>query len=508
METKKRQHNALSLATKVRIIQELDRNNLSKTEIAKKFNIPKSTLSRILKNKGKIEEAVKLGNFATDRMRMRTTAYKEIEDVLFLWFKRARSANFPISGPILEEKAKEIATRMGIEDFRVSDGWLSRFKKRHGLVLKTVSGESAAVNRDICSHWQQGRLQEILETYEQRDVFNIDEMGLFYKALPTKTLAYKGETCVGGKRSKDRITVLVGANMDGSEKLKMVVVGKSKHPRCFKGVRMLPVTYHANGKAWMTQAIFETWLREEDRRFAQQNRKVIFIVDQCPAHGQVDRLKSISLEFLPPNATAIIQPMDQGIIQNLKVLYRRQVLQRMLLCADNKKDYNVDLLSALHILTNAWECVKVSTVQRCFHHAGFSIQEVLPDEEDNIAEAEEADILFSQVTQSTSFTREDYETLDANVATCREDSLEELIAEVQDEDPCSSGDEMVCDPGPISVPDSAARDAVILLQRYFEHNGGTEFLPSLSAMHSYFVRKCLNKAKQTVITSFFPSQQY
>ncbi|KAH6919369.1 hypothetical protein HPB50_029643 [Hyalomma asiaticum] len=142
----------------------------------------------------------------------------------------------------------------------------------------------------------------------------------------------------------------------------------------------------------------------------------------------------------------------------------------------------------------------------CFHHAGFSIQEVLPDEEDNIAE--EADILFRQVTQSTSFTREDYETLDANVATCREDILEELIAEVQDEDPCSSGDEMVCDPGPISVPDSAARDAVILLQRYFEHNGGTEFLPSLSAMHSYFVRKCLNKAKQTVITSFFPSQQY
>ncbi|KAL1476352.1 hypothetical protein MTO96_018628 [Rhipicephalus appendiculatus] len=57
METRKRQHNALSLATKVKIIQELDRNDLSKTEIAKKFNIPKSTLSRILKNKGKIDEA-------------------------------------------------------------------------------------------------------------------------------------------------------------------------------------------------------------------------------------------------------------------------------------------------------------------------------------------------------------------------------------------------------------------------------------------------------------------
>ncbi|XP_075735254.1 uncharacterized protein LOC142776119 [Rhipicephalus microplus] len=45
---------------------------------------------------------------------------------------------------------------------------------------------------------------------------------------------------------------------------------------------------------------------------------------------------------------------------------------------------------------------------------------------------------------------------------------------------------MVCDPELISVADSAARDAVILLQRYFEHDGGTEFLPSLSAMHSYY----------------------
>uniref|UniRef100_A0A6G5A228 Uncharacterized protein n=1 Tax=Rhipicephalus microplus TaxID=6941 RepID=A0A6G5A228_RHIMP len=54
----------------------------------------------------------------------------------------------------------------------------------------------------------------------------------------------------------------------------------------------------------------------------------------------------------------------------------------------------------------------------------------------------------------------------------------------------------------ISVAHSAARDAVILLQRYIGHDGGTEFLPSLSAMNSYCVRKCLNKAKQIVITSF------
>ncbi|XP_040355873.1 tigger transposable element-derived protein 4 [Ixodes scapularis] len=429
----------------------------------------------------------------------------------------------------------------------MSDGWLSRFKKRHGLVFKTISGEGAAVNRNLCSNWQQGRLQEILQTFEARDVYNADELGLFYKALPTKTLTFKGETCTGGKRSKERITVLVGANMDGSDKLRLVVVGKAQNPRCFKGVvlqsrrkqqrkaergklrgqkkqqdnvssgrhssvcskgiRELPVTYYANRKAWMTQTIFETWLREQDARFTREGRKVVFIVDNCPAHGEVDGLKSIILEFMPPNATAVIQPMDQGVIQNLKVYYRRQLLHRMLLCADSGKDYSVNLLSALHMLTYAWEQVKVSTVQRCFHHAGFARQEVIPEEEGDTADADaaDADILFGQLVSSTSFTRQDYETLDANVTTCREESIEELVAEVQGEEASSSSeDDVECnDPGPAAVPDCTAREAVALLQRYFESEGCAEFLRNLQGMHTYFVKKRLQNAKQTTITSFF-----
>ncbi|KAM7284807.1 tigger transposable element-derived protein 4-like [Ixodes scapularis] len=200
-------------------------------------------------------------------------------------------------------------------------------------------------------------------------------MGLFYKALPTKTLTYNGETCSGGKRSKERITVLVGANMNGSKKLKMVVAGKSKHPRCFRGIPKLPVTYHVNGRAWITQAIFETWLREEDARYTRQNRNVVYAVDNYPAHGHGDGLKSICLEYLPANATAVIQPMDQGVIQNLEGFLP-------------PPSPPADLLSALHILTHAWEQVKVSTVQGCFRHAGFSRQEVIPDEEDGAAEAD------------------------------------------------------------------------------------------------------------------------
>lgn len=34
--------------------------------------------------------------------------------------------------------------------------------------------------------------------------------------------------------------------------------------------------------------------------------------------------------FLPPNCTAILPPMDQNVIQNIKVIHRKQLLEFLL----------------------------------------------------------------------------------------------------------------------------------------------------------------------------------
>ena len=62
----------------------------------------------------------------------------------------------------------------------------------------------------------------------KKNIFNIDEFGLFFNLMPDKTYVLKGESCHGGIRSKQRLTVLVGANLDGTEKLPLLVIGKSK----------------------------------------------------------------------------------------------------------------------------------------------------------------------------------------------------------------------------------------------------------------------------------------
>ena len=63
--------------------------------------------------------------------------------------------------------------------------------------------------------WHQTVWTEILQEYEAKDIYNCDEPGLFYRILPSRTLAFKGQKCAGGKMSKERISIMFCANMDG-----------------------------------------------------------------------------------------------------------------------------------------------------------------------------------------------------------------------------------------------------------------------------------------------------
>ena len=68
--------------------------------------------------------------------------------------------------------------------------------------------------------------------------------------------------------------------------------------------------------------LFTEWMKEPDRKFAAQDRKIVLIADNCPAHPIVDGLKAIELIFLSPNTTSNTHPMDQSVIKSLKAFYR------------------------------------------------------------------------------------------------------------------------------------------------------------------------------------------
>jgi len=98
-----------------------------------------------------------------------------------------------------------------------------------GYFKKKVCGEAKSVGQATVEYasWQR-RLHTILNEYEPSDVFNADETVLFYRAMPDRTLEYKSVQCYGHKVNKERLGVMVCANMAGTETLPLLVLGGEK----------------------------------------------------------------------------------------------------------------------------------------------------------------------------------------------------------------------------------------------------------------------------------------
>lgn len=84
--------------------------------------------------------------------------------------------------------------------------------------------------------------------------------------------------------------------------MRLLVIRKSKAPRCFKNVCTFPCDYASQNCAWMTGDIFINWIKQLEFSFKKQNRNILMFVDNCPAHPTNIPLENIKLVYLPPNA--------------------------------------------------------------------------------------------------------------------------------------------------------------------------------------------------------------
>ena len=128
-------------------------------------------------------------------------------------------------------------------------------------------------------------IRQCVKVTRQRTFLMRTRPAFSFALLPTHSMVTKGESCSGGKTSKDRITVLLAASATG-EKLKPLVFGRAKKPRCFCDfeVATLGVIYDFNKKAWMTSSIFTAWLNRIKNQMRFQQRHILMFVDNCWAH--------------------------------------------------------------------------------------------------------------------------------------------------------------------------------------------------------------------------------
>lgn len=479
-------------------------------DIAKEFGIPPSTLATILNKKEKFDE----GNVLSSKIKkLKSCELKDVDECVIKWLKQCRDKNIAISGPILQEKAKQFASELKHENFRASNGWLANFKKRHELIFRKVCGESAKVDDDVCTEWKE-KLASVTEGYDPENIYNADETGLFFKCLPDKTLSFKGDKCHGGKNSKHRLTVMLGTNCTGTHKLRPLVIGKSKNPRCFKNVNELPTDYMANAKAWMNCNTFSSWLLSLNKEM--KKKKILIFIDNCTAHGDIPRLSNIKVEYLPPNTTSKLQPLDQGIIRSFKVYYRNEVVQQFLRDMESRLPTNINVLDAMWMIRKAWNKVTETTISNCFKKSGFTIT----TEEDNLEQppTQEIDTVegWEKVKEALELENdaqfEDFVSFDDDVAVTGELTDSDIISSVtstpdenmdviEDDD-----DEPVCE-----TPDptlNEARQALQVLKCYFLKKGGLSdsVVKSITELDCSMDLIKITARKQTNITDYFSKQ--
>nr|XP_015928523.2 tigger transposable element-derived protein 6-like [Parasteatoda tepidariorum] len=181
------------------------------------MGIPVSTLKTIIHARQKIEEHAKAcRSSSSKKMRVQEGKFPEMEKVLVQFFNPCRASNIPVNGPVLMEKAKEIAMKLNLTDSGFTAGWLQKFKAWNGFTCHVVSGESKIVPADSVAEGRKN-LRSLICEYLTKDIFNANEAGLFYHLMPNRMLAYEDKKCKGGEKSKDRLTVLLCVNSDGKD---------------------------------------------------------------------------------------------------------------------------------------------------------------------------------------------------------------------------------------------------------------------------------------------------
>lgn len=165
-----------------------------------------------------------------------------------------------------------------------------------------------------------------------------DELGLFYIIQPEHIMVFTGDSCVGGNKSKQHVTVSLCWNAEGSHKPKPILIGKSAKPHCLKNVAVIPSSDQPLKPQSMdyVRDLLANFLASFNHGMVFTKHKVVLILENYTTNPKViPRLTNVKLIFLPPSSTSKLEPMDADIIKNVKFYYLRQWVQCRLAAIDS-----------------------------------------------------------------------------------------------------------------------------------------------------------------------------
>ncbi|XP_053336861.1 diphthine methyltransferase isoform X1 [Clarias gariepinus] len=351
----------------------------STSDLAREYGRPASTISTVFKEKDKILSA-DVAKGVTVLSRQRSKILEDVEKLLLIWINEKMIVGDRVSEEMICDKARMLHADLSertpgtsqddIESFKASRGWCEKFKRRSGIhrvgrhVEAAASSDTEAVEKFV----QEFKDFTESEKFMPQQVFNCEETGLFWKRMPKRTyIAEEEMKLLGHKPMNDKLTLLLCANASGDLKIKPLLV----YPSVFKQYKVikskLNMMWRSNSSAWVTRLLFVEWITETAgpaiKEYLMEKNlplKAVFLMDHAPAHPTdfeellPKEFSFITVKFLPPNTTRLLQPLDQQVIANFKKIYTRELFQK---CFEVTNATQLTLRDFLKEHFNIYTCV-------------------------------------------------------------------------------------------------------------------------------------------------------
>lgn len=358
-----------------------------------------TTILRILSSKNEILGA-KDSEFQL--VRRRKVSNPLLRRILTEWITQALWEKIPVTTPIIQLTANAIWTRLP-PNTKKGNGvfnhkWCNNFVKKLNVNL---SGSTHAIEENLGYPlnrvWQLDEKVELKQyvakliedmNYRPQDLFSIDEFLLLYN-LPLDQIFDVSFIDKGLDQNRitpeHTLTIMLGCNMDGSEKLRPLVVAKqnasdigaSSH-LVFKARTTAPLTpaaltnkicdlyqisYKHNDNKWITLSIFQNYLLLLDHKISSEspNRNILIFLDNSSSHRIINlKFKHIKLIYMVNASKHKIPyggsfkgmkfdyiPMSYGVVDEFKILFRLQQYLEMI----NKQRNHVNNVANASIIT-------------------------------------------------------------------------------------------------------------------------------------------------------------
>ncbi|KAF2361368.1 DDE superfamily endonuclease domain [Trinorchestia longiramus] len=439
----KQKRRRLSLEVKVDIVKRV-MGGEKQRNLAEEYNLNLNTIKTIVKNSSKYLQCWNEGAFTPHTKRLKGPKREDLERVLSHWYHKMTESNSgPVTGTQLCSKAMDIAARLGHSDFKASHGWLDRFKRRNGIIFGKTSTSKEASEHAQADHQlpEASPLGDALLYQDPSNVFTLQEVGIFYKALPRYAMSLTGNRCAGGLKANERFTILMCANAIGSEKFPLLVVGAVPKTQYRQLVPDSPVQYIYDPDSWLTKESVFAWLLDLDDWFSQHRRKVVMIVSDLPVQQGNKRrnFNALSVYQLRPSSTL---PLRSTVVPTFKLLYRQGLLNEFLKMkvktprsnSDDRNNVKLPLHNYITLLGKAWEYISDSEIIDGFRKNGLNrYSGWLANNPSDLTAKSKPELLEEYKIReqfTNNCTMDDYVNFDTSLQVCDELTVDDMIAQV------------------------------------------------------------------------------